>query len=193
MSEIRKKLRDMQNRAEEELLKKPYERDGENRVVLYMNVKNDDSFLSPFSESETPIISSEVADFIEESTNGIPLGEEYALRIKSDCIDEREREDYRKGIKAYFEKRYVQNEREMKRNRILSVVCALVGILVLALAVFLEYRFHEIWAEFIDIVAWVLVWEAVYVEAFENRKARLKRYYYLACMTMKVEYIQITE
>lgn len=189
MIESGRHLRELQKTAKKNLLDKKCERDEDGRVIISMNVSNDDAFLSPFSETDTPVIASDVADFIEESTNGTAYYEEYTLRIKSNCIDEREQGIYKNAIHAYFEKRYVQNEKEMNRNRIVSVICAFVGVLVLAIALLLEYKFNAVWAEFIDIVAWVLVWEAVYVELFENRKAKWRRYYYLACMTMKVEYV----
>ncbi len=190
MSTKKEKIKKLQQLAGQLPVEKPYERDEDERIVISMNVNNDDSFLSPFSQSETPLIATEVADFIEESTNGIPAYEGYTLRIKSDCIDEKEQVVYTGAIQAYFQKRYLQNERERKQNVWLCIVCAIVGVLVLSLALILEYVANAVWAEFIDIVAWVLIWEAVYVEAFENRKARSKRYYYLACMTMRVEYVK---
>jgi O-acetylhomoserine/O-acetylserine sulfhydrylase-like pyridoxal-dependent enzyme len=43
------------------------ERDNEGRAVVKMSVKNDDSFLSYFSANETAVISSDVAEFLENS------------------------------------------------------------------------------------------------------------------------------
>lgn len=189
MTEKRKEMKKLQRSVENTLLEKERERDEEGRIIVSMNVLNDDSFLSPFSETETPMISSGVAEFIEESIDGIAPYETYTLRIKSNCIDEQEKEVYKKAVKAYFQRRYTQNEKEIRRNRIISALCLFFGILVLGFAIFLEYHLNLIWAEVMDIVAWVLVWEAVYVEAFENYRARGRRYYYLACMTMKIEYI----
>ncbi len=55
------------------------------------------------------------------------------------------------------------------------------GILVLALKIWLECRTSSvIGAEVIDIAAWVFLWEAVDVSAFQNRALRFKRRRYLS-------------
>ncbi len=41
----------------------------------------------------------------------------------------------------------------------------------------------------IDIIAWVLLWEAVDIGVFETRSLRLKRRRFLAYLAMKVEYM----
>ena len=48
---------------------KQYRRDGEGRIIVDMNVKDDTDFLSVFSANDTPVISSEVAEFLENSTH----------------------------------------------------------------------------------------------------------------------------
>ena len=59
--------------------------------VVNMIVKDDTDFLSVFSESETPVISGEVAEFIENRTMTMPPKEQLTLKIHSDCIDENEK------------------------------------------------------------------------------------------------------
>ena len=91
-----------QNKANKDvLLKQQYKRDNENRIVIDMTVKDDSDFLSVFSQSDTPVISSEVAEFIENSTDSILPKEQLTLRIHSDCIDDNEKVLYRESIKEY--------------------------------------------------------------------------------------------
>ncbi len=47
------------------------QRDEQGRIIINMTVKDDSEFLSRFSERSTPVISSEVAEFLENSTQGI--------------------------------------------------------------------------------------------------------------------------
>ena len=47
-------------------------KDKEGIVIIDMAVLDDSEFISPFSMSEIPIINKEVAEFIENSTIGIP-------------------------------------------------------------------------------------------------------------------------
>lgn len=56
-------------------------RDGESNVIIDMTVNNDDAFLSSFSGTDVPIISSDVADFIESSTRSLSPRERYTLCI----------------------------------------------------------------------------------------------------------------
>lgn len=168
---------------------KEYLRDEEGRIIINMNVKNDDNFLSPFSSSETPVISSEVADFIEKSSKGTLPGESYTLRIKSSCIDDEEKLLYKKAIFQYYDEELTAKSREIRKNRLIALILGILGIAVLAIALIIDYNLSSpIWSEVIDIVAWVLVWESVYLELFSNRQDKIKIKYYQAYKDMKIEY-----
>ena len=66
------------------------------------------------------------------------------------------------------------------------------GILVLSLAIALQYLTdYQVWSEVIDIVAWVFLWEAVDISAFENRSLRNKYRRYQAFLNMKIVFIDI--
>ncbi|MDD6800767.1 MAG: hypothetical protein PUE85_10195 [Firmicutes bacterium] len=184
-----------QNKANKDvLLKQQYKRDNENRIVIDMTVKDDSDFLSVFSQSDTPVISSEVAEFIENSTNSILPKEQLTLRIHSDCIDDIEKELYKASIKEYYSEKCIANARELKRNNIVSLLLFLTGVLVLAIQMIFEYRLSSlIWAEVIDIAAWVFLWEAVDIRVFGNRSLRLKNKRYLSYLSMKIEYVDITK
>lgn len=175
-------------------LERNYKRDRENRIVVNMTVKDDSDFLSVFSENSAPVISTDVAEFIESITASIPPGEPLTLRIRSGCIDEREKALYREAIAEYYSEKYVVNERERKRNNIIAVILTIAGVLTLVLEIFLEFwRNSPIWTEVIDIVAWVFLWEAVDISVFGNRTLRVKRGHYLSYLSMKVEYVGLDE
>lgn len=167
-----------------------YERDSENRVIINMMVKDDSDFLSVFSFSDIPVISSEVADFIETNTQLIPAKEQLALHIYSNCIDDNEKKQYTNAIRQYYSERSYISASELKRNNIIVYLLSISGVLVLILALFLEYKVANlIWAEVIDIVAWVLLWEAVDISFFENRSLRIKNHRYHAYRNMDIKYI----
>ncbi len=164
-------------------------RDEQNRVVINMTVKDDGNFLSVYSQSDMPVISSEVADFLETSVFAVPPTEELTLKIKSDCIDESEKIVYEKAIKEYYRGRNIHNERELKRNNLISFVLAVVGVLVLAFAVFVDSLGANIWAEVVDIAAWVFLWEAVDMQFFKSRELKINRLRNQAFMSAKIEYV----
>jgi len=66
----------------------PNERDENGRIIVNMNVGDDSTFLSMFSVTAEPVISSEVAEFVEFSTRLLPPDADITLRIHSNCIDD---------------------------------------------------------------------------------------------------------
>lgn len=167
-----------------------YKRDDGGRVIIQMNVKDDANFLSEFSESATPVISTEVAEFIENETSAVPPNEDFTLQVYNDCIDDREEKVYSAAIKEYYMQKYIANEREIKRNRFAVLLLGIAGILVLAAELIFDYRVgNALWSSVIDIVAWVLLWEAVDIGVLEARVTAIKRKRFLAYLSMKTEYI----
>ena len=183
-------LEKAKNAADQRMDKIHFEKDEEGRIVINMTVNNDDDFLSRFSISHTPVISEDVAEFIENSTEYLPAKEPLTLRIHSHCIDDEEKEIYRKAIHEYYMQKYIVNENEIKKDKWISIALLFFGVMTLAFEIFYSYHAgNEIWTQVIDIVAWVLLWEACDIFVFEGRKLRLKRKHYLGYLSMKIEYI----
>lgn len=175
---------------EEKSKKRQYDTNG--RAVIDMRIEDDDDFLSPFSQNETPHIASDVAEFLESAIEAVPPSESLTLRLHSDCIDDKEKIVYEKAIKAYYTDKYFSNKRELMRNRILSLLFGIAGVLILTLSLFIGYKFDSaVWAEVVDIVAWVLLWETVDIAVFGNRTLRLEERKYLSFIDMKIEYLSL--
>ena len=159
--------------------------DAEGHAIIDMTVKDDSDFLSVYSASDTPVISTEVAEFIENSTHSISPKTQLTLRIHSDCIDEQEQRDYPAGIRQYYTEKYMATKSEARFNLMAVLLLMLAGVIALILVFRIE---HHIWSEVIDIAAWVFLWEAVDIGVFKNREINLKRKRYRSYITMKVEY-----
>ena len=188
---MNRKFRERKKEADRQMKARKYKRDDGGRVIIQMNVKDDANFLSEFSESATPVISTEVAEFIENETNAVPPNEDFTLQVYNDCIDDREEKIYSAAIKEYYMQKYIANEREIKRNRFAVLLLGIAGILVLAVELIFDYRVgNALWSSVIDIVAWVLLWEAVDIGVLEARVTAIKRKRFLAYLSMKTEYIQ---
>ncbi|MGN1405903.1 MAG: hypothetical protein ACI4WM_06505, partial [Erysipelotrichaceae bacterium] len=142
-------------------------KDKEGNIIINMAVLDDSDFISPFSMSEIPVINSDVAEFIENSTIGIPPKEKLKLIIHSDCIDEDEKILYRKAIREYYRQRYESSRKELLRNRIAIIIMFIAGVIILAISIFKVNTLIS--SEVIDIIAWVLIWEAADVSLFTNR------------------------
>lgn len=181
--------KEIKREARKQSYERKYKRDASGRVIVNMTVKDDADFLSVFSTGDTPVISSEVAEFLENSTHSVLPKEQLTLRIHSNCIDDNEKEEYRKAVKEYYTERYIANMRELKRNFIIALLLAVGGAITLAAAFFIERQTGSVfWTEVVDIIAWVFLWEAVDISAFKNRELRVKRSRYLSFLSMNIEY-----
>lgn len=166
-----------------------YKRDEEGRKIIYMTVEDDSNFLSRFSAGDTPVISPEVAEFIEDATCTVLPKVDLTLRIHSTCIDREEQEIYRKAIKEHYIGQYISVKRELTKNKLLSVVMAVFGIIILAISLLLDgVPDNTIWSETVNIVAWVFIWEAVHIAAFQNKDLRVKKHRFLSYLAMKIEF-----
>ncbi len=167
--------------------KQLFERDEKGNVILHMTVTDDDGILSPFSKDATPVISSEVADFLESQTEALPSKTPLSLHMHGACIDHREQEVYRKAIKSYYTERYLSETYSFRRNLFVSLILAFLGVLTLAFAILTEIKTGSaIWTEVVDIIAWVLLWESVDVSLFRNHEIRENRRRYRAFLSMSV-------
>ncbi len=164
---------------------KRYNRNKNGRVLIDMTVNDDTEFLTQFSRHNTPVISSEVADFLENSTQNVLPKDRLHLKIHSNCIDENKKTIYTNAIKDYYTDKVIATKRELRHNNVLAIVLALVGILILALSLIMD---GTLWPAVIDIVAWVFLWEAVDIVAFKQRDLRLCRYRYSRFTEMEIEY-----
>lgn len=179
---------------EQRLSERKKERDADGRTVIHMTVNDDDEFLSVFSANDTPVISEEVAEFLENSTASLLPRQPLTLKIHSDCIDEAEQELYAKAIKEYYAEKYISQKWQLRKNAFVVGLLVAVGVLTLALSLLIEYHFESvIWAEVTDIIAWVLIWEATHIGVFQNRGIRLQKMRYLSYMDMKIKYLDLQE
>ncbi len=164
-------------------------RDSNGRAIINLHVNDDSNFLSPYSEEDKPIINEEVASFLENSAQAIPHNESLTLRINSNCIDQQEQTLYKKAIKNYYSNHLVSVNRELGKSFCIATILAILGVVILTIAQIVGYYLGSIiWAEVIDIAAWVFLWEAVDIFVFRTRNLQLNKKRYYAFVDMNVEY-----
>lgn len=164
--------------------------DEEGRMLIEMNVADDSTFLSSYSRKESPVINSEVAEFIQHATQSTRLTEKYTLRVQSSCIDEQEKPVYTQAIKEYYTEKYLATNEQIKRNRVIALLLGAIGIAILLLAIFLEYRNSVVWMRIVDIAAWVFLWEAVDIWGLRCKELRFEKARCLAYIDMKIEFVE---
>lgn len=156
---------------------------------INMTVMDDSDFLSPYSPTDTPIVSGDVAEFLENGANKFLPKQQIELNVHSNCIDDGEKVIYDEAIRNYFNLKLDGMKLALRRNLIVSVIFTVIGILGLAAMVIIDHFFDKaIWTEVVDIFAWVFVWEAVDQFFIERRKLLLERKKYQAFTEMKINY-----
>lgn len=157
---------------------------------INMTVLNDDDFLSPYSPVSSPVVSSEVAEFLENGANKFLPKQQIRLDVCSNCIDSDEKNTYDSAIRNYFKLKLEGTSLSLKRNLIVSIVFTVIGILGLAAMLIIDNFFDRaIWTEIVDIFAWVFVWEAVDQYFIERRKLKLDKRKYQAFVDMQINFI----
>lgn len=157
--------------------------------TIDMTVINDDDFLSPYSPTASPVISSDVAEFLENRAERFMPKQTIWLCVHSDCIDENEKIVYDSAIRNHFRLKLDGIKLSLRRNLVVSIIFTIIGILGLAVMLLLDRFFDKaIWTEVVDIFAWVFVWEAVDQFFIERRKLLLERKKYQAFTDMQITY-----
>ena len=168
-------------------------RDADGRVIVEMMVSDDTSFLSPFAKKDAPVISSDVATFLENSLQTVAPKEQLCLHVYSDCIDDDEKVVYNGAIHRYYSDSLSSVTREYKRNWIIALVLFLLGMATIAVSIIVGRFGREIWMEAIDIVAWVFCWEAVDMAFFKTRSLSINKKRYSAMSKMTIQFFPLTE
>ena len=65
---MKKRLKTIKDVIEKAKKENYFNYDVENRMIINMEIKNDDNFLDEFSRSNYPIINTQIADYIEKVT-----------------------------------------------------------------------------------------------------------------------------
>lgn len=139
-----------------------------------MTVLDDSDFLSPYSETDTPVISGEVAEFLANGANAAHIKDSLELHLHSNCVGTDKQTRYEQAIRNYFSLKLTAVQRELKRNNVVSLIFAIIGIVGLAFMIICDQllNMQAIWVECIDIFAWVFLWEAVDQFFIERRKLK---------------------
>ena len=164
---------------------KQYNYDKNGNIIVNFSIRDGVDFLSPYSLNGLPTISKDIGDFIESSTKTFPPKQKLTLRFHGMNINNREKETYKKAIKDYYQDKYLHMQQKIKKNNLITLLLLIIGTLVVAFALAIN---QEIWSEIVDILAWVLLWEAMDTFLFRNIEYRHDKARYLKFTTMHVEF-----
>lgn len=142
----------------------------EDNATISININDSSEIISPYAENNKPVISGEFASFLENSVKDIPANKSLKIEIISNNCDLQATST---AITNYYYNEFADSQRKLKHNFIASVLLFIVGIIALSATIILTALDTPlIISGTIDILAWVLLWEAF--DLFFLRRVELR-------------------
>ncbi len=157
--------------------------DSECLLTVFLNSTED--ALSPFCDENSPVINSDLADYLDNKAEQLPLNKDIHIKISGVA----DKDVVKKAIKNYYDNRLINAKREYKKNAVVSGIFTIIAVIILTVAVIIETSFssHLVLFEIIDIVGWVFMWEAADMFFLERGALRIKQIRYLNFIKAKTE------
>jgi len=151
--------------------------DDKDNALFNICIKDKSEVLSPYYYDEKEVINVEFANMLDNLVSTVPI--KTGLHLSLDCKDlkDEEKARYSKAIKNYYENKMLDSLNRLKNNRNLIILSIILAVISLA-GLFLVNYFATPWVlvEVVDIIAWVFVWEAVDLTAFQRTLIRYDYY-----------------
>lgn len=185
-------------KLKEESTKIDYEFDNYNvrhEAEVLMKIEDRDDIVSALSMGEDLIVNEDFDSFIKSSTSHITPEKKINLKIKCENkISADEKTDIKNAVKNHYTKKISSLNDELHRNAIVNIFLIVASVAILSIIIFLSQFSHlQILIEFLDIFAWVLLWEVFDNFVFnrsEIRRIAIKNYQIL---NMRIEFIETKE
>ena len=161
---------------EKKLIGGEVRQDEKGRALIEIEIKDKSEVLSPFYAQNKETINNQFANFLDNFTKSFPPRQE--LHLSFNCLEVKpeDEEVFSRAVKNYYLNSTIEAERKIANNTKLLLVMILLSIISLT-ALFLVHYFGVFWLieEVFDIIAWVFVWEAVDIFAFQRSLLRYEK------------------
>lgn len=119
-------------------------------------------------------LSDSVCDYIEEIAYMIPINTDIILEIHCPEIDEETQTKVKKNIKNNYGMEIDDNEYDLSINRKRAAVLAIIGVALLIINILTE-DLGKVFANFLNVVWWVAIWDMIEILALDNNEIKWKR------------------
>ena len=165
MKNIREKIKNVRNRIKND----DFDEDKKGRSVIKINVADDESILSKYNDDGQEIISSEMADFINNLVKSVPKEKDIVLNIKCSNYTEEKEKRYKKAIVNYYVNEFADKDSKLKNNSLISMLLFMIGVIgFVALYLLRTFEAHWLIQDIVEVASWVFLWETLDV-FFLNR------------------------
>lgn len=157
----------------------PYETDEKGDRVIRLHVNDSDTFLSPLSIENVPVISDETAHLLNFYLKNMSVDHDERLifQISGHDFSEVEKDIYKKAIRNYYQEEFIDVQEQFRDNAKSTIWMVLVGLAIISFQVAMRLWFGvtQIFLEVIDIAGWVFLWESVNLLFMRRPQLRKKQ------------------
>lgn len=153
-----------------------YQKDEDGRALIDISIEDKSEVLSPYHVDKMQVINGDFAGMLDNVVKAIPPKQAIHLKLHCAHLTNKEKETFALATKRYYENRLINTQLLFKRYMVtvvLSVVLSVFFFLALWLTKFLNL--HWLVFEIVDICAWVFLWEAIDVLAYQCISVRLDK------------------
>ncbi len=161
---------------------------------INMTVIDDTYFLSMYSLKDKPVISSEVADFLENTAREYGPYDKFILNVYSDTIWDEDKSVYRKAVHNYYSLKIRDLIQQMRQKMFVATTFMLIGLAaLLIMAIYQKFLSIEVWNQLIQIFSWVFIWESLHIFFIDRRPLLIARRRYLSLANLDINYFKLTK
>jgi hypothetical protein len=166
---IAPKYRELDNHIKNEVKNKLQSQDNKVKLVL----TEDSNICSRFCATGT-VVDEEIIEYLERAIEDIPIKYPVDILVSAAHKGPGLIGQLKELVNIHVYSRLLAAKHDLKRNGLISLVLAIVGLLMLGLQAFFSSRFDiPMSNEFLLIISWVFLWKAVETYFFDRQKKRL--------------------
>ncbi len=188
MKDLRKRFKKIRQTVKDD----KFELDDEGREIVDITISDSENLLSIYNPDGKKIISTEMANVIDNSTKSTSINKDIHLRFSCNSNSPAKEDIYKQAIKNYYLNEFADKERRLHNNFLITIFVFVMAVLFLALFFILE-KVNCPWYlnYFIEIVAWVFAWETVDLIFFQRQLIRYEQRKDLQIIYAHITFLEI--
>lgn len=142
------------------------------KAIIEVGAKSYDSIISPYCVKNYLTLNPDFAEYIETNAKQVPLNDDLQLDIYLDSEPSKtQKTNIINATRVHFAEKIAAMKAASKRNTVAALLLLLFGAALLIVCFLSQlYETNEVFTNLIDILAWVLVWDAFEKLIFERKK-----------------------
>jgi hypothetical protein len=127
-----------------------------------------------------------IFDFVENAYSFLDKNDDFDINFKfAEGVGEEEQAKFKKLFAIHYARKYKDASESFRKRSVIAALFLFIGFILLSIHLYyVSFNSSSVYGEMIDILSWVLVWEAgefIFLGSFESRaELRMFKNLYLA-------------